>query len=60
MDGESGELAERHCVRSMHMQVRDRGTGMTLTESTKKLIPETRLYDNNADIHGIGNRSIIL
>ena len=31
----------RRCGRSMSRQVRDRGTGMRLTERTRKLIPET-------------------
>ena len=41
MEGESGELRVRRCGRSMNRQVRDRGTGMRLTERTRKLIPET-------------------
>ena len=31
----------RRCGRSMNRQVRDRGTGMRLTERTRKLIAET-------------------
>ena len=31
----------RRCVRSMSREVRDRGTGMRLTERIRKLIPET-------------------
>jgi len=32
----------RRCGRSMNRQDRDRGSGMRLTERTKKLIPETK------------------
>jgi len=32
----------KRCGRSMNRQDRDRGTGMGLTERTRKLIPETR------------------
>jgi len=41
MDGESGKLRVRRCGRSMNREVRDRGTGMRLTERIRKLIPET-------------------
>jgi len=42
MDGESGEIERvRRCGRSMNRQVRDRMSGMRLTERTRKLIPET-------------------
>jgi len=43
MDGETGELTVIKCGRSMNRQVRDRVAGMTLTERTRKLIPERRL-----------------
>ena len=33
----------RRCDRSRNRQIRDKGTGMRLTNGTKKLIPETRL-----------------
>jgi len=41
MDGESGELTERRCGRSMNRQNRDRGAEMRLAERIRKLIPET-------------------
>jgi len=42
IDGESGESTkERRCGRSRKTQVRHRETGMTLTERSRELIPET-------------------
>ena len=38
----SRESKLRRCGRSMNREVRDRGTGMRLTEITRKLIPDTR------------------
>jgi len=43
IDGESGESTkQRRCSRSRKTQVRDRETGMRLTERSGELIPETR------------------
>ena len=41
MDGESGELTQWENVVGAWTGKRDRGTGMRLTERTKKLLPET-------------------
>ena len=41
MDGESGELTERRCGRSMNRQDTDRRAEMRLTKRTRKWIPET-------------------
>jgi len=41
MDGESGELTDVRCRRSMNRQDRDREAGMRLTGRTRRLIPET-------------------
>ena len=43
IDGESGESTkQRRCSRSRKTQVRDRETGMRLTDRSGELIPETR------------------
>jgi len=41
MDGKGGDDRVRRCVRSSNTQVRERKTGMRLTERTRELIPET-------------------
>jgi len=45
----------RRCGRSMNRQVRDRGTGMRLTERTRELIPETRRGISKGTISYIRN-----
>jgi len=42
----------RKCGRSMNRQIRDRGTGMRLTERTRKLIPKGAIIRNEDDVDG--------